>query len=91
MDWKSPQHAQAISPAAEEERYEEGFADASERWAAATGYRSLEDAERAAMQRRAIPYPVTWERHDGVLRAVRSYSNGRRGYYDASGAFVDTP
>jgi len=51
-----------------------------------------EDAEAAKKARlEGIEFPGKWITHDGELRFVRGYPNGRYGYWRAGGEFVDLP
>jgi hypothetical protein len=66
--------------------YEDGVEAERERWEKATGVPTAEQYEL-----RSNVYPVSYVEHDGGVRLVRGYSNGRYGYWrkEEPRVFVD--
>jgi hypothetical protein len=62
-------------------------------WQEATSVDTPEEAAALADERKpraiSVVFPGEWRVIDGVHRFVRSYPNGRRGFWKSAGEFVD--
>ena len=80
------------------EAYKAGMEEANAAWKEVTGFDSPDEYEEAqaspehpalALLRANAQFAGQWIQHDGELRHVRRYPNGRYGYWSADGEFVD--
>ena len=73
--------------------YQAGIEEERARWEEATGFESAEDYVEPAQPKPKpslkLEFPGQWIHHDGEMRFVRGYPNGRYGYYGKDGEFVD--